>query len=565
MENSALVSRVDGFRRKSHEGETFEFKSNLSDPKKIGEYIAGLGNSAALERHERAWLIWGVDDESHAVTGTTFNPFKEKFEGNQALIMGLNQSITPKPDFQFHEVVHPDGRLVVLEIHAPRALPLAYRGTRYIRVESHVTALTGDKEARLFEVLNGKDDWSGHVVDGATLADLDRRAIDFARTKFKEYLGRNQNPEADEVDKWDDVTLLNKARVTKQGRITRTAILLLGKDEAQHFLSPADTKISWILKNEQSVYVSGQHYGLPFLLSSEALFQKVRNLTLEYMPDGTLFPTPVSQYDNWVIREALHNAIAHQDYRLGGKINVVEFPDRLVISNLGSFMPPSVEWMLEHQSPPEHYRNQWLIDAMIRLRMIDQMGSGIRRMFEIQRERFFPLPDFLIGEHAGGMMGVEVSITGKIFDPKYVQVLMRRSDLNLDEVILLDRVQKNIPIPSDMARKLRSGGLIEGRSPNHFISSKVADLTDQKASYIRNRAFDDGHYRAMIIEFLKKFQRATRSDFDGLLLEKMSEVLSEAQKRKKIANLLQGMRNDALIVNSGTNRKPIWELATKND
>jgi ATP-dependent DNA helicase RecG len=69
----------------------------------------------------------------------------------------------------------------------------------------------------------------------------------------------------------------------------------------------------------------------------------------------------------------------------------------------------------------------------------------------------------------------------------------------------------------------------------------------------------------MIIEFLKKFHRATRADFDGLLLEKISEVLSEEQKRKKIANLLQGMRNDALIVNSGTNRKPVWELASKND
>ncbi len=69
------------------------------------------------------------------------------------------------------------------------------------------------------------------------------------------------------------------------------------------------------------------------------------------------------------MREALHNALAHQDYLLGGKINLVEHPDRLVLTNLGQFIPPSVEWMLEHQSPPEHYRNQWLIEGMIRLRM----------------------------------------------------------------------------------------------------------------------------------------------------------------------------------------------------
>ena len=95
--------------------------------------------------------------------------------------------------------------------------------------------------------------------------------------------------------------------------------------------------------------------------------------------------------------------IRDRDYTLGGKVNVVEFPDRLVFTNLGSFLPPSVEWMLEHQSPPEHYRNQWLIDAMVRLRMIDQIGSGIRRMYETQRDRFFPLPDF----------GIDVDSTSK--------------------------------------------------------------------------------------------------------------------------------------------------------
>lgn len=59
----------------------------------------------------------------------------------------------------------------------------------------------------------------------------------------------------------------------------------------------------------------------------------------------------MTRYDTWVVREALHNCIAHQNYQLGGKINVVEHPDKLVFTNLGQFIPPSVEWMLEHQSP----------------------------------------------------------------------------------------------------------------------------------------------------------------------------------------------------------------------
>jgi len=212
---------------------------------------------------------------------------------------------------------------------------------------------------------------------------------------------------------------------------------------------------------------------------------------IEHMPDGSLFPSAVTRYDAWVMREALHNCIAHQDYRLGGKINVVEHPDKLVFSNLGQFIPPSVEWMLENQSPPEHYRNQWLIDGMIRLRMIDQVGSGIRRMFETQRGRFFPLPDYVIDTTDVGHPRVEVTISGTILDVKYSRMLMRRDDLDLRQVLLLDRVQKKAVISPEEAKTLRAAKLIEGRAPNYFVSAKVADWTGDKARYIRNRGLDD--------------------------------------------------------------------------
>jgi predicted HTH transcriptional regulator len=174
---------------------------------------------------------------------------------------------------------------------------------------------------------------------------------------------------------------------------------------------------------------------------------------------------------------------------------VVETPDRLVFSNLGRFIPPSVEWMLQHQSPPEHYRNQWLIEGMIRLRMIDQMGSGIRRMFETQRERFFPLPDYTI----------------------------------------------------------------EGRSPTYHVSAKVAEWTSQKANYIRTRGLDDGYYQKMVREFLGKYEEATRQDIDNLLLRKLPEVLDGAQKANKIKNLLQAMRRAGIVIREGSRSQAVWK------
>ncbi|MDD2464130.1 MAG: putative DNA binding domain-containing protein [Desulfobulbus sp.] len=569
MDNAALLSLLEQFCRLPREEATVEFKSNLNLADDIGEYLSAMANTAVLERHERAWLIWGIDDATHAVKGTTFNPFTSKGEGKQALIMWLTQKIKPRPDFQFHELNHPDGKVIMLEIHPPRSEPLAFKGIRYIRIDSHKTRLSEhpSKEARLWELLGGVSDWSGELVVEATLEDLDPEAVDFARNKFLEYRLKSE-PDSERHDTlraetlaWDVATFLNKAHITKQGRLTRSALLLLGRDESAHFLTPADTKISWNLRDEQNRMIGGQHFGLPLLLASEALFKRIRNVTMEYMPDGRLFPVPVSQYDSWVVREALHNCIAHQDYRMGGKINVVEHPDRLIFTNLGVFIPPSVQWMLEHQSPPEHYRNQWLINGMIRLRMIDQQGSGIRRMFETQRERFFPLPDYLIDTDSSVKPRVEVAIHGRILDVKYTQLLMKRHDLNLSQVVLLDQVQKHQKLTPAASKLLKAQKLIEGRAPNYFISAKVAEWTGQKARYIRNRGLDDDYYRRLITEYLQKYAKASRKDLDELLFSKLPEVLTHEQKAHKVRNLLQSLRRGGVIRNAGSNKAPEWVLA----
>ncbi len=317
MASQVLLNLLDRLCQLPREAATVEFKLNWDKPDDIGGYLSALANAAALERRDRAWAVWGVDGATHEVKGTSFNPFATKGEGNQPLIMWLTQLTSPRPDFNFHELAHPNGRVVMLEIHPPRFAPLAFKGIRYIRVDSHKVKLADhpDKEARLWEALAGREDWTGVVLPDATLGDLDPEAIKFARAKFTEYLIKieadadRQKKTRTEAKGWDVSTFLNKARITNQGRVTRAALLLLGRDEAAHFLAPADTKISWILRDAKNQTTASQHFGMPLLLASEALFRRIRNVPVEYMPDGTLFPTPVSQYDPWVIREALHNCI----------------------------------------------------------------------------------------------------------------------------------------------------------------------------------------------------------------------------------------------------------------
>lgn len=429
---------------------------------------------------------------------------------------------------------------------------MAFNGQRWIRVDSHKTKLDPQRESRLWSILSTKKtDWTGEVVAGATFDDLDPDAVDFARERFIDYLIRSEADPSrhdrvrEEARGWDVPTLLNKAKVTKGGRVTRAALLLLGRDESSHLLAPVDAKISWILRDADNNMLSSQHFGMPFLTSTERVFGKIRNVYLEQLAGtSSLFPTAVLQYEPWVIREALHNCIAHQDYELGGKINVIEHPDRLVFTNLGSFLPPSIDWMIEHQSPMEHYRNQWLVDGMIRLRMIDQVGSGIRKMFEWQRERGFPMPDFEIDRH--DRPRVEVVVHGKILDANYTRLLVQKSGLKLRSALLLDRVQKKREITPDEAKELRAAGLIEGRSPNYVIALPGS------GGRTKTRALPDDQLQALVIDFLTRHGHASRKDLQSLLSEQLPSTLSDQKKDNKIRNLLQQMRAEKKIENRGS-------------
>ena len=116
MNEYTLLETLDRLRRLPREQGTVEFKSNFDDPQGIGQYISALANTAALQGHDRAWVVWGVSDDVHEVMGTDFDPFRRKVGGNQSMIMWLQQMTQPRADFTFHEVFHAQGRVLMLEI-----------------------------------------------------------------------------------------------------------------------------------------------------------------------------------------------------------------------------------------------------------------------------------------------------------------------------------------------------------------------------------------------------------------------------------------------------------------
>ncbi|MCC6781752.1 MAG: putative DNA binding domain-containing protein [Planctomycetes bacterium] len=549
MRNGDRIALIDRLRALPTESEWLEFKRNHCAPDLLGKHLSALANSACLANQPRGYLAFGIDDATHAVVGTGFDPHATKAKGNQDLLPWLAAGLQPNTGFEVHIVDHQDGRVVLFEVGPANGEPVAFYGDAQVRVGSSTTSLRSHPEKARALWTRGTD-WSAEICQGATLSDLDPAAIVTARRQF----AVKHPQQAGDVASWDDTTFLNKARVLRQGELTNTAVVLLGRPEAATLLAPAVARISWILKDDGNRELDSEHFDPPFLLAGDRLLGRLRNLSVRVMPSGTLFPQEMSQYDPWVIREALHNAIAHQDYRRHARVLVVEFPGRVLIANVGEFLPGDVETVIRQDAPQAIYRNSFLAHAMVELNLIDTQGGGIKRMFETQRRRSFPLPDYELDKPGQ----VTVSVAGRILDEGYTRLLLERTDLDLGSVMLLDRVQKGRRIQPEEHRVLKAAGLVEGRYPNLIVAGAVARAAGEAGRHIRERGFDKRYYLDLILALVREHQPVTRADVDQVLVPKLPDRLTAEQKRRKVKNLLQELRQEGRIENRGTRSRPEW-------
>jgi ATP-dependent DNA helicase RecG len=552
MTESQLIQKLIELRSLPAETELVEFKEakNGFDFTKLGKYFSALCNEANLKKKVESWLIFGVENKHKHIVGSQFRainrPYLDSLKGEIA------SKTTNRITFMdIHELNLPEGRVVMFQIPAaPRGIPIAFDGHYYGRDGEELSPLNTEEYERI-RLQATQTDWSAGICAGATLNDLDVAAITKARENY-----RNKFPEqAAELDGWSDAVFLNKAKITIKNKITRAAIILLGNTEAEHFINPAEAKIRWILKEKDGNEKDYAIFTCPFLLSVDEVYQKIRNLKYRYIRDQSLFPEEVDQYEPYVIREAINNCIAHQDYTTGGRINVVEKDDELFFTNIGSFIPGTLDNVIRENAPEEMYRNPFLATAMFNLKMVDTIGSGIRRMFTYQRKRFFPMPEY---DFRGGK--VKVTITGKVLDLNYARMLAQNPELGLEEIMMLDKVQKRKPLLEEELKLLRNKGFVEGKKPNVIISAKVAQSTGQKAAYTRSKAFTKQQYFDWIIQGITDHGSLSRQDIEQLILDRLSDLYSDKQKKVKINNLISDLRKMGKIKNTGSDAKSKWVL-----
>ena len=547
-----LLDKLDGLIN-GWENETVEFKEANKDfdKDKIGRYFSALSNEANLKNLQCGWLIFGVKEKQREIIGTNYRDKK----GLDTLKHEISLQTTGGISFvEIYEVYKEDKRILMFQIPAATAgISTGWKDQYYAREGDSLVPLSLEKLDRIRQ--QGSRDWSKQVVRGASIQHLNKEAILLARKNYKEKMNRPHI--SDEIDNMTDEDFLTKVKLIQNGHITNACMLLLG-DEDYDYLMDNPPEASWRLYDAEEVIKDYEIFKIPFITLSNRIFLKIRNLTYRYMPNQlTLFPSETKQYDMWLLRELLNNCIAHSNYAFGGRINIDEEEDQISFRNPGTFLPGSIEIALQKNYTPPFYRNQLLAETMVNFNMIDTQSMGIRKVYRIQKEKYFPMPDydFSVGNQ------VSVTVYGKVLDENYCKVLFEHPNYDLQTVFLIDQVQKHRKITNEQVKYLRKLNIIEGRMPNIYLSAEVAISLNKKEQYVKNKGFDDAFYKELIIEYLKKFESGTREDFRKLLLEKLPDSLDDKQKENKIKNILYAMRKRGTIEKVGNASKYTkWKL-----
>ena len=524
-------------------------KQNISGRKgeDLASYISALANM------DGGCIVIGVQDRTLAVTG--IQEFADYTVENVVhRVLGRTPGL-PSMGLRVQELRASDTGAVVWLVHvprhAPRELVFAHDQAWQRDGDSLVELREDRRRAILLEPLAGED-WSAVLVPQATLEDLDVAAIAKAREKYAER--HQREPWADQIPHWSAEKLLDEIGLTLHGRITRACMLLLGHPEsATAFLSPHPAEITWKVAAERVA----EHFHPPFLLTTTDVALRIRNPNIKLFPANELLAVTLPRYDtNKVLLEGLHNCLAHQDYAQCGRIVVEESAGLVRMINLGGFFDGQPEDYASGTRTPGRYRNDRLAKAMAEVGMIDKVGFGIHDMVQAQRRRFLPLPDY----EGSSLLRTVFNIYGQEIDENYSHWLMERTDLPIEHVLWLDRLQKKLRLDAAQVAELRRAGLIEGRSPKLHISAQMAVATEQEVAYLNHKGLDSKHYKGLVLGLLALGPQP-RAKINAMLLPKLPAAIALSSQKTFIKNLLQDMVREQLIENAGgATQAALWRL-----
>jgi ATP-dependent DNA helicase RecG len=392
-----LASLINELRRLPAETRWVEFKQNHANPQDIGEYLSALSNAAALAGKANAYLVWGVEDGSHALVGTTFEPETTK-KGNEQLESWLLRLLSPRLHFRFLPVVIEGKRMIVLEIPRATGKPTSFEGRELVRIGSVRKPLKDnpEKERELWRLFDQTPFEEGLAVDGLSA----ERALDLL--DYPSYFALLDLPLPG-----DQAGLLSRLRNDRmlvrndagQWAVTNLGGILFARDLSalQSLARKAPRVVIYEGKGRlralrERVGQKGYAAGFSGLMDFLATVLP-RNEVI-----GKALRRDVPMYPDLAVRELVANALVHQDFMASGSGPIIEiFEDRLEITNPGHPLVSTPRFL---DSPPRS-RNEALASFMRRVGVCEERGSGVDKV--VHETEVFQLPPPVWETPEGGL------------------------------------------------------------------------------------------------------------------------------------------------------------------
>lgn len=524
---------------KEPEGTKLEFKEAKSNFhfEKLVEYCVALANEGGGK------VVLGVTDQRpRRIVGTT--AFAEPGRTEAGLHERLSQRI-PVEEMQVGE-----GRLLIVHVPPRLAGTAWHMNGRYLkRAGDELTALS-DAELRFMFSETGPD-FSGLGCPGVALGDLSPKALDDYRRRWAKKQGDVR------IINWDDEQTLRNAELLVDSVPTYAALILFGTSAAlSRHLPQAEIIFEYRSSEASGPAASRLEFREGFFLAYDNLLTTInlRNDRQSYQLG--LFRVELPTFDEVPVREALLNAIAHRDYRLGGSVFVRQFPRRLEIVSPGG-LPDGItpENILDQQNP----RNRRLAEALSRCGLIERSGQGMNLMFETAIRQGKPLPSF------AGTSTHETRLTleGGVESPEFVRFMERLGEQKLqafstNDFLTLDYIHREKSLPEHLKARLPAlvtAGAIEsvgrGKGTRYLLSQALYAAIGQKGTSTRKRGLDVETKKALLEKHLREQGDA------GAPLSELQQVLPSDSKRT-VQRLLDELRRAKRAELRGQRRWARW-------
>lgn len=526
------------------EGSRLEFKEakNRYDFEKLVDYCVALANEGGGK------IILGVTDQRpRRICGS--RAFSEPGRTEAGLFERLQQRIPVE------EMLLPEGRVLV--VHVPPRLPgTAWQiGGSYLkRAGDDLVAMTAEELKGIFAETG--PDFSAQPCSGATIQDLSSEAIQEFRARWA------KKAKDDRRLTWADEEVLTNAELLVDGQVTYAALILFGTRAALgRHLAQAEVVFEYRPTEASGPAADREDYREGFFLFHDALWNRInlRNDRQSYQ-EG-LFRLDLLTFDEVPVREALLNAMAHRDYRLGGSVFVRQYPRRMEIVSPGGFPPGiTLENLLDQQNP----RNRRLAEALAKCGLIERSGQGVNLMVESAIRQGKRLPDFT----GSSAHEVRLVLPGTVQYPALVRFLERIGEERLQafstlDFLVLESLHQEKALTEAMKERLPrlvEAGAIEplgqGRARRYVLSKALYASMGAMGVHTRKRGLDHETNKALLLQHLQG-----QGDL-GAPLSELEQVLP-ALPEHKVQRLLYELRGESKIVLEGTRRWARWKVIPK--